>query len=168
MTSGRQWARLCKVPVRAVSALAVTLAAFAGEGAQAEGFAAGEWRHQTRMVSADVPGIPQFIVRMVAGNSDRKSCFTAEQAAGRQEMLLTEDGKAQCRTDKLVMAGDGRLEYRATCMNKRFPDPMNVVSIGTWSPTSYQFRATTTGMRHDKPVKIVTEGNGSRVAAACR
>lgn len=120
-----------------------------------------------KMLSAQVPGVPEFLVRMIAGGGDRKSCFTAQQAAGPAEALFVDEDKAKCRTVRLVMAADGRLEYEATCVNARFPDPMKVASAGRWSTTSYDFRSVTTGTRKGKPVKIVTEGSGRRIAPTC-
>ena len=142
----------------------LALAATAGHAA---GFAPGEWRHDSKLISAEVPGVPEFLVRMMAGGGARKSCFPAGVAARSQEALLADDSKASCRTSRLTMAADGQLEYVAICINQRFPDPMTVTSTGRWTPTSYSFRAITTGTRKGKPVKVVTEGSGRRTAVAC-
>ncbi|WP_380872995.1 hypothetical protein ACFB49_38850 [Sphingomonas sp. DBB INV C78] len=149
------------------SILSASLILTAATG-HAAGFTPGEWRHSSKLISADVPGVPEFLVRMVAGGGERKSCFTADLAARHQESLFVEEDKASCRTIRLTMAADGALDYAATCINQRFPDPMTVNSTGRWTPTSYAFRSVTTGTRKGKPVRIVTEASGRRAADRCR
>jgi hypothetical protein len=146
---------------RAIAALVAFLVA---APALADGFAPGAWEHQTTTVSADVPGVPQWVVKLFAGKNRRKSCYTAQQAATRPEALLTQDDAAVCRKKAFSMA-KGRLVYDTFCVNKRFPDGLLVASKGTYTATSYAISTLSTGVKDGKPVKIVTTGTGHRVGA---
>ncbi|MFZ5704854.1 MAG: DUF3617 domain-containing protein [Pseudomonadota bacterium] len=132
--------------------------------ALAEGFAPGGWDHQTTMLSADVPGVPQWVVKMFAGNRKRKSCHDAAELARRPEALLTQDDAAQCTKRRFSMAG-GQLSYDTFCTNKRFPDGLLVASKGSYTADSYKISTVSTGMKDGKPVKIVTEGSGHRTGS---
>ena len=46
----------------------------------AAGFAPGQWEHQTKLQSADIPGIPQWLIKATAGHGSRKSCNSPTQA----------------------------------------------------------------------------------------
>lgn len=129
--------------------------------AAADGFNPGAWQHQTTTISADVPGVPQWVVKIFAGNSKRKSCFTAQQATTRPEALLTQDDAAVC-TKKRYSAVGGKLVYDTFCVNKRFPEGLLVASHGTFTPDSYSIWTTSTGTKEGQPVKIVTTGTGRR------
>lgn len=129
-------------------------------------FAPGQWDHETRLVSADVPGIPQWLIRMFAGHGSRKSCNSASQLNSRPEALLTADDEAVCKLRKLSMM-NGQLVFDTFCTNKRFPDGLLVSSRGSYSPTSYSISTTSTGTRNGKPVKILTTGTGKHVADSC-
>ncbi|KRB85420.1 hypothetical protein ASE00_01060 [Sphingomonas sp. Root710] len=135
--------------------------------AAAEGFATGKWQHETRTISADVPGVPQWIVKMFAGNSSRKSCFTPQQAATRPEALLTQDDAAVCTKRKFSLAG-GKIVYDTFCTNKRFPEGLLVSSKGSYTADSYEISTLTTGTKGGEPVKIVTTGTGRRTAPTCK
>ncbi|RVT93824.1 DUF3617 domain-containing protein [Sphingomonas crocodyli] len=140
------------------------LLATAPAAAFADGFAPGQWSHWTDMVSAEVPGVPQWVVKMFAGNSKRKSCFTAAQATSRPEALLTQDDAAVCKPRKFAMEG-GKFVYDTFCTNKRFPDGLMIASKGTYTPNSYTIATTSTGTKDGKPVKIITTGGGQRTGA---
>ena len=133
----------------------------------AEGFAPGKWQHETKTLSAEVPGVPQWVVKMFAGNSSRKSCYTAQQAAARPEALLTQDDAALCTKRKFSLAG-GKIVYDTFCTNKRFPDGLLVASRGSYTADSYEISTVTTGTKNGEPVKIVTTGQGRRTAPTCR
>ncbi|MET0376189.1 MAG: DUF3617 domain-containing protein [Rhizorhabdus sp.] len=133
----------------------------------AEGFAPGKWQHETKTMSAEVPGVPQWVVKMFAGNSSRKSCFTAQQAAARPEALLTQDDAAVCTKRKFSLAG-GKIVYDTFCTNKRFPEGLLVASKGSYTIDSYEISTLTTGTKEGKPVRIVTVGSGRRTAATCK
>lgn len=134
--------------------------------AHADNFAPGAWQHQTVTVSADVPGIPQWIIKMFAGNSSRKSCLSPADAAGHPEALLTQDDAAVCKLRHISLIG-GKLTFDTFCTNKRFPDGLLIASRGSYTPNSYAISTLTTGTRDGKPVKIVTTGTGQRTGS-CR
>lgn len=127
----------------------------------AEGFVAGAWKHQTKTISADVPGVPQWMVKMFAGNSSRKSCHNAQQIATSPEAVLTQDDAAVCKLRRFSM-GAGKLIYDTFCTNKRFPEGLLVASKGSYTGDSYDITTLTTGIKEGEPVKIVTTGNGRR------
>jgi hypothetical protein len=135
--------------------------------AAAEGFAPGAWSHETRMISAQVPGVPQWVIKLFAGDRTRKSCYTAGQAATRPEALFTQDDAAVCRTRRFSMA-EGRFVYDTFCTNKRFPEGLLVASKGSYTADSYEISTLSTGTKHGKPVMIVTTGSGHRTGGTCR
>lgn len=143
--------------------LALMLIALAAPVA-AEGMAPGAWQHETKMISAEVPGVPQWVVKIFAGNSKRKSCFTAQHAATKPEALLTQDDAAVC-TKRRYSAAGGKLLYDTFCVNKRFPEGLLVASKGTYTPDSYEISTVSTGTKEGKPVRIVTTGAGRRTGA---
>lgn len=132
----------------------------------ASNFAAGQWSHDTRLIQADVPGIPQWLIRMFAGHDSRKSCNSAVQLDSHPEALLTADDEAMCKLRKFS-AINGKLVFDTFCTNRRFPDGLLVSSRGSYTPTSYTISTTSTGTRNGKPVRIVTTGTGKHVADAC-
>lgn len=129
-------------------------------------FAPGKWEHATKMLSAEVPGVPQWVIKLVAGNSTRKSCDGPEIAT-HPEKLLTQDDGAVCKVRRISMAG-GKLAFDTFCTNKRFPDGLLIASTGTYTPTSYAITTNSTGTKDGKPVKIVTTGTGTRTAPTCK
>jgi hypothetical protein len=145
----------------ALVGLAATTASAAGPG-----FEGGEWRHQTRLVSAEIPGLSAGLVKLFAGRGARTSCHQPAQLFDHPEALLTADDRASCKLRRLSMS-DGRLVFDTFCTNKRFPDGLLVASRGEYTPTTYTITTTSTGTKDGKPVKIVTTGTGKRVAARC-
>lgn len=143
-----------------IAALTLTLAAPAVAAELAPGF----WEHSTKTISADVPGVPQWVIKLVAGNSSRKGCFTAQEAATRPEALLTQDKAAVC-TKRRYSAVDGKLIYDTFCVNKRFPEGLLVASKGSYTSDSYEISTISTGTKEGKPVKILTTGTGRRTGA---
>ena len=133
--------------------------------ALADGFAPGKWEHQTKTVSAEGTGYPQWLVKMFS-NSSRKSCFTPAQAA-HPEILLTQDDAAVCRMRRFSMA-EGKLVYDTFCTNKRFPAGLLVASKGNYTADSYAITTSSTGVKDGAQVKIVTTGTGKRTAPACK
>lgn len=129
--------------------------------ALAETFAPGAWQHQTKTISADVPGVPQWVVKMFAGNSSRKSCHSAAQIAARPEAVLTQDDAAVCKVRRFSMTG-GKLVYDTFCTNKRFPEGLLVASQGSYTSDAYSITTLSTGTKQGAPVKIVTTGTGKR------
>lgn len=135
--------------------------------ALADGFAPGKWEHQTKTISADVPGVPQWVIKMFAGNSSRKSCHGAPQLAAHPEALLTQDDAATCKLRRFSMA-EGKLVYDTFCVNKRFPEGLLVASKGSYTADSYAITTLSTGTKEGQPVKIVTTGSGKRTAPTCK
>jgi len=130
-------------------------------------FAPGQWQHETNLVSADVPGIPQWLIRLMAGHGSRKSCNSASQLSGHPETLFKADDDAVCRLRKFTVS-NGKLVFDTFCTNKRFPDGLLVSSLGTYTPTSYTISTNSTGTRNGKPVHIVTTGAGKHISDNCR
>lgn len=149
-----------------MSALALT-ALILATPALADGFAPGAWRHQTTTISAEVPGVPQWVVKMFAGNRSRKSCNSAAELAARPEALLTQDDAAVCKLRKYSAVG-GKLAFDTFCTNKRFPEGLLIVSRGTYTPDSYEISTLSTGTKEGEQVKIVTKGSGKRVGACTK
>lgn len=135
--------------------------------AAGEGFEGGQWRHETKLISAEVPGIPQSLIKLVAGRGARTSCNGTAELEAHPEALLTADDGAKCELRKLSMT-NGRLVFDTMCTNKRFPDGLLVSSRGTYTPTTYALATTSTGTKDGKPVKILTTGAGRRVADSCK
>jgi len=133
----------------------------------AESFNPGRWQHQTQTTSADVPGVPQWVIKMFAGNQSRKSCHSAAQLAARPEALLTQDDAATCRLRRFTME-HGKLVYDTFCTNKRFPEGLLVASKGSYTPDSYEISTVSTGTNDGEPVRIVTTGTGRRIAPSCK
>jgi hypothetical protein len=129
-------------------------------------FSPGQWSHETRLEQADVPGIPQWVIRMFAGHASRQSCNSAAQLNSHPEALLTADDEAVCKL-RQFSAINGKLTFDTFCTNKRFPDGLLVSSRGSYTPTSYSISTTSTGTRNGKPVRILTTGNGKHVADVC-
>ncbi len=148
-------------------AIALLIGAVALPAAAGSGFEAGQWRHETNLVSADVPGIPQPLIKMFAGRGARTSCSDPAQLENHPETLLTADNGAKCELRRFSMT-NGRLVFDTFCVNKRFPDGLLVSSRGAYTPTSYTISTTSTGTRNGEPVKILTTGSGRHVAASCK
>ncbi|MDE2405184.1 MAG: DUF3617 family protein [Sphingomonadales bacterium] len=129
-------------------------------------FMPGRWQHQTRLLEASIPGVPHWLVRLVASRSARVSCNSHEQLSARPETLLNQDDGAVCVARHFAMDG-GRLTYETFCTNRRFPEGLLISSHGTWTPGSYSIASTATGTRKGKPVLIRTTSTGTRVAGTC-
>jgi hypothetical protein len=153
--TNRKQPRIARPAILAIALIGLTSAA------HADNFAPGAWQHQTTTISAEVPGIPQWIVKMFAGNSSRKSCLSPADSISHPEALLTQDDAAVCKLRHISLIG-GKLVFDTFCTNKRFPDGLLIASRGTYTPTSYVLSTMTTGTRDGKPVKIVTTGSGQR------
>jgi hypothetical protein len=148
-------------------AIALLVGAAAMPAAAGSGFEAGQWRHETRLVSADVPGVPQGLIKLFAGRGARISCSDSAQLEDHPETLLTADNGARCELRQLSLA-NGRLVFDTFCVNKRFPEGLLVSSRGAYTPTSYAISTTSTGTRNGAPVKILTTGSGRHVAGSCK
>ncbi|ARR52269.1 hypothetical protein HY78_01750 [Rhizorhabdus wittichii DC-6] len=130
--------------------------------ALADTFSAGQWEHRTVTVSAEVPGVPQWVIKMFAGNRTRRSCHSAAELAARPEALLTQDDAAVCKVRRFSMAG-GKLVYDTFCTNKRFPEGLLVASKGSYTADGYAISTLSTGTKEGEPVRIETTGTGRRI-----
>lgn len=146
--------------------LGAALATIPGAAMAGDSFMPGAWAHETTTITAEVPGFPQWMVKLFSGNTKRKSCYTPADVTARPEALLTQDDAASCKLRRFSMAG-GNLIYDTFCTNKRFPDGLLVASKGHYTATNYSISTLTTGTRNGEPVKIVTTGNGQRIGP-CR
>ncbi len=155
MPGTKRWMLLALIGLAAMPAVA------------GSGFEGGQWRHETRLISADVPGIPQSLIKLMAGRGARTSCHDTAEIERNPEALLTADDGARCELKTLSMS-NGRLVFDTVCTNKRFPDGLLVASRGTYTPTAYTLSTTSTGTKNGKPVKILTTGAGRRVAGSCK
>jgi hypothetical protein len=133
----------------------------------AAGFAPGKWQHRTHLVKADIPGIPGWVIRLVASNTARTSCHGADELSARPEALLTASEDAVCRLRAFSMAG-GKLVFDTFCTNRRFPEGLLVSSRGTYTANSYAIATSCTGMRNGRAVHIETTGSGRLVGGSCR
>ena len=111
------------------TAAAGALMLAAPAAADGPGFAPGGWEHATKMISAVVPGVPSFLIRMFAGDRSRRSCLTPQQAATAPQALLTQDDAASCRMRRFVQ-DSGHFDYVTFCINKRFPEGLTIASAG--------------------------------------
>ena len=145
---------------------AAAVLVLSGAPALAGAFAPGQWQHQTTLVEAAIPGIPQWLIRLIASHAGRTSCNSAAQLASHPEALLTADKEAKCELRRLSIT-DGRLVFDTFCTNHRFPAGLLVASTGTYTATTYQITTTSTGLRDGRPLRIVTKGSGQRVAETC-
>ena len=148
---------------RAVSML---VGIIASPALAAPGFAPGQWQHQTTLLKADVPGVPQWIIKMMAGHDRRESCATLALLGSHPETLLQGDDTAICKTQNFTLS-NGTLTYDTFCTNKRFPAGLLVASRGSYTPISYTISTISTGTKNGRPVRIETKGTGNRISAAC-
>ena len=142
--------------------LAATLSASSAMAA----FMPGKWQHQTTLLTAQVPGIPQWLIRLMAGHGTRSSCNSAARLDSHPEDLFKGDDTAVCTLHQLSIA-DGRIAYDTFCSNRRFPQGLLVSSRGTYTPTSYAIATVSSGTQDGKPVRITTQGSGRWVSGTC-
>lgn len=141
--------------------------AFAGAAAAATPAPkAGKWTHVTRLVSADIPGVPETLIRAADTRAPRTTCLTAKQAAATPQILLHAPG-ATCSVRSYALAA-GKIRGQSTCTVKELPTPVRTVTTGTYSATGYVTRSVTTGTRNGRPLKVVTATSGKWLGSACR
>jgi len=132
----------------------------------APAFMAGQWEHHTTLVKADIPGIPEWLIRLAAGRGNRKSCHTQAQLNSHPEDLLKGDDSAVCTLRKLSI-DNGRIVFDTFCTNRHFPEGLLVSSRGSYTPTAYGISTTSTGTKNGRPVLILTTATGNLVAGTC-
>lgn len=127
---------------------------------------AGKWSHSGKVISAEIPGVPSFIIKAASAPKTRSSCLTADQSANAPHMLFRVPD-VTCTSRNFTMA-NGQISGSSTCTSKKMKTPVTVTSTGTYNATSYNVRSVTTGTYKGKPAKIVTSGSGKWVAASCK
>ena len=140
-------------------ALAACALAMTPVGAMAApGVEPGQWEIAVTINSADMPGAPPAIAKMMVGRTTRiKHCITPEDAArGPQDMLKSDKN---CIFTKYSMVG-GKLNSEMTCT--RGGTTTTAVSTGTFTPTSFTAngRSTVSGQM---PVTMTATTVGKRV-----
>ncbi len=126
----------------------------------------GKWTHVTRLVSADIPGVPEALIRAADTRAPRTTCLTAKQAAATPQILLHAPG-AQCSARSYTLAA-GKIRGTSTCTVKELPTPVRTVTTGTYDAKGYSSRSVTTGTRGGRPLKVVTASSGKWLGSACR
>lgn len=149
------------------SAVLLIPLAFAGAAAAAApGPQAGKWTHVTQLVSADIPGVPETLIRAADTRAPRTSCLTAKQAADTPQILLHAPG-ATCSSRSYTLAA-GKIRGQSLCRIKDLPTPVKTVTTGTYNAKGYSTRSVTTGTRNGRPLKVVTASSGKWLGSACR
>jgi hypothetical protein len=127
---------------------------------------AGRWTHLTKLVSADIPGVPETLIRAADKQVPRVTCLTARQAASTPQVLLHAPG-AKCSVRTYTLSA-GKIRGNSTCTVKELPTPVRTVTTGTYSATGYVTRSVTRGTRNGQPLTVVTATSGKWVGTACR
>ena len=117
-------------------------------------------------MTAEVPGVPQWVIKLVGGHRKRTSCNSDAELSGHPESLFKGDDTAVCHLRRLTLS-KGTILFDTFCTNRHFPAGLLVSSQGTYTPTSYAISTISTGTRNGKPVRIVTQGSGTLVSATC-
>lgn len=141
--------------------------AFAGAAAATvPGPQAGQWTHVTQLLSADIPGVPETLIRAADTRAPRTTCLTAKQAATTPQVLLHAPG-AMCSVRSYTLAA-GKIRGTSICTVKELPTPVRTVTTGTYTARGYSTRSVTTGTRGGRPLKVVTASSGKWLGSACR
>lgn len=127
----------------------------------------GEWRWTGRVTSADIPGAPGFLLRMMTSRTQRgKLCLTPDQAANNPQALF-DKSKGQCRYTRFNLAG-GKMEAQLACSGGRMGQATTIVTTGSYTATSYATSSVITGeTRKGEPIRMTAEGAGAR-SGGCR
>ncbi|WP_260582108.1 DUF3617 domain-containing protein [Sphingopyxis sp. PET50] len=148
----------------AVLALPLALAGAAAAATPAP--QAGRWTHVTRLVSADIPGVPETLIRAADKQTPRTTCLTARQAASTPQILLHAPG-AKCSVRTYTLSA-GKIRGNSTCTVKELPTPIRTITTGTYSATGYATRSVTKGVRNGQPLTVVTATSGKWLGTACK
>ena len=141
------------------AALAAPAAAWAATTVQA-----GGWTHVSKMESAVIPGVPNWLLGGARKPKTRKTCLSAVDAANDPQALFRSK-KGACQTRRFAMAG-GRIDSLAICTDKRLDAPLTVTSTGQYTATSYTLRSVSVGTRNGKPLRIESSASG-RLTHGC-
>ena len=146
--------------------LAIPLALAGATAAAAPAVQAGKWTHVTQLVSADIPGVPETLVRAADKREPRTTCLTAQQAAANPQVLLHAPG-ATCTSRRYTLTA-GNIRGQSVCRVNELPTPVKTVTTGTYNAKGYVTRSVTTGVRNGRPLKVVTSTSGRWLGATCR
>jgi hypothetical protein len=124
----------------------------------------GGWTHVSKMESAVIPGVPNWLLGGAKKPKTRKTCLSPAEAQDDPQALFRSK-KGACQTRRFLMAG-GRIDSLAICADKRLDAPLTVTSTGSYTATSYRLRSISVGMRHGKPLRIETSASG-RLTHGC-
>ena len=127
---------------------------------------AGKWTHVTKLVSADIPGVPETLIRAADKQTPRTSCLTVQQAAANPQVLFHAPG-ATCSSRSYTLAA-GKIRGQSVCRVDELPTPVRTVTTGTYSAKGYVTRSVTTGTRNGRPLKVVTASSGRWLGGACK
>jgi hypothetical protein len=117
----------------------------------------GGWTHSMTIHTATIPGIPGFLIPK-GRPKYYKTCLSPRDAAANPGLILRGEGM-ECTPRTLTMT-NGKIASVATCTDNRLGIPMNVVSAGSYTPTSYELRSVSTGTRNGKPMRVETTSTG--------
>ena len=117
----------------------------------------GGWTHSMTIHTATIPGIPGFLIPK-GRPKYYKTCLSPRDAASNPGLILQGENM-ECTPRSLTMA-NGKIASVATCTDKRVGVPMNVVSAGSYTATSYELRSVSTGTRNGKPLRVETTSSG--------
>lgn len=103
----------------------------------------GEWSVKTDVTQLDMPGAGDPRISGAIGDMMKKRqsiavshCLTQAQAATPPNTMFGGRDGAECRRDRLVMAG-GRIDSAMTCARGKDEGTMTVAVSGTYSATGY-------------------------------
>lgn len=147
------------------AALLIPLALAGAAAATVPGPQAGRWTHVTQLVSADIPGVPETLIRAADKREPRTTCLTAKQAAATPQVLLHAPG-ATCSSRSYTLAA-GKIRGESVCRVKELDTPVKTITTGTYTAKGYVTRSVTTGRRNGQPLKVVTATSGKWLGA-CR
>lgn len=127
-------------------------------GALAAGVQPGQWQIAVTINSADMPGAPPAVAKMMVGRTTTlKQCITPEDAArGPQDMLKSDKN---CVFTRYSMVG-GKLSSEMTC--KQRGSTVTAVSAGSFTPTSFTANGRST-MTGDMPMTMTSTVVGKRI-----
>jgi len=147
------------------AALAIPLALAGAAAGATPAPQAGRWTHVTQLISADVPGVPETLIRAADKREPRTTCLTVQQAAANPQLLFHAPG-ATCTSRSYTLTA-GKIRGQSVCRVSELPTPVKTVTTGTYSTKSYVTRSVTTGTRNGRPLKVITATSGKWLGA-CR
>lgn len=123
----------------------------------------GQWDISVRIDSAEMPGMPAAVARMMTGRTTHvKHCITAADAArGPQDLLRSNSG---CQFTRYSMAG-GKLSSEMTC--RQGGATTTTTSTGSFTPTSFTATGRSVTAGGPMPMTMTSTSTG-RLLGPCR